>query len=63
MSLAAVGSLVATAMIAGINSILDRNFAREWSESLRVKHRERPGEVEIARLLAEKHKTENLESD
>jgi putative membrane protein len=61
MFLAATGSLVATLVVAGINYMLDRNFAREWFESLRVKRREPLGEVEIARLLAEKNRAEKNE--
>lgn len=46
-------------LIAGVNSMLDRDFAREWAESLRVKRREPLGEIEIARLLAEIRRQEN----
>jgi putative membrane protein len=59
MTLAAAGSIVATVLIASVNSMLDRDFAREWAESLRVKRREPLGEVEIARLLAEMRAEEN----
>jgi putative membrane protein len=61
MSLAAAGGLVATVTIASANSVLDRDFAREWLESLQVKHPEPLGEVEIARLLAKKHREEQNE--
>lgn len=54
MSFAAVGSLLATTLIATVNRMLDRDFAREWEDSLRVKHPEPLGEIELARLLAEK---------
>jgi putative membrane protein len=59
MAFAAVGTVVATTLIASVNRILDRDFAREWDESLRVKHPELLGEVEIARLLAEIRKEED----
>lgn len=59
MTLAAAGSIAATVLIAGVNSMLDRDFAREWAESLRVKRREPLGEIEIARLLAEIRTEEN----
>lgn len=59
MTLAAAGSIAATVLIASVNSMLDRDFAREWAESLRVKRREPLGEVEIARLLTEMRAEEN----
>jgi putative membrane protein len=37
MALAAAGALVAVATTAAVNFSLQRDFAREWSESLRVK--------------------------
>lgn len=52
MALAALGSTIATFVIARVNSVLDRDFAREWADSLTVKRREPLGEVELARLLA-----------
>jgi putative membrane protein len=53
MALAATGSVIATVLIGSVNSMLDRDFAREWADSLRVKRPEPLGEVELARLLAE----------
>ena len=35
---------------ATINGLLQRDFAREWSESLRVKQKAPLGEDEIARM-------------
>jgi putative membrane protein len=61
MALAVAGTLVATMILAGVNSVLDRDFAREWEESLRIKHAEPLGEVEIARLLAENKDAENTD--
>jgi putative membrane protein len=58
MSLALVGSLIATTVTASINALIDRDFAREWSESLRVKRRQPLGEIEIARLLSERQRKE-----
>lgn len=54
MALASFGSAVATIIIASTNAMLDRDFAREWAESLRVKGVEPLGEFEIARLIAKK---------
>jgi len=51
MVLALSGSLIATLGIAGFNAAFDRDFAREWSDSLSVKRREPLGEHEISRLL------------
>lgn len=58
MSLALVGSLIATTVTASINALIDRDFAREWSESLRVKRRQPLGEIEIVRLLSERQRKE-----
>src|SRR6185436_8420527 len=38
MALASLGALIAMCITAAINWRLKRDFAREWSESLRVKH-------------------------
>jgi len=51
MALASLGALSAMLVTALLNSILQRDFAREWNDSLRVKHRNPLGEDEIARLL------------
>ena len=61
MALAAAGSIVATIILAGVNSVLDRDFAWEWEESLRIKHAEPLGEVELARLLAENKDAEDAD--
>ena len=50
MALAAVGALIAMLITAALNARLQRDFAREWNESLRVKHAAPLGEDEIARL-------------
>ncbi len=59
MWMAALGGLSATLVIAGVNYSLDRDFAREWSESLTVKHPEPLGEVELARMLAEQEEADD----
>ena len=50
MALASAGALLAMILTAIINARLQRDFAREWVESLRVKHHDPLGEDEIARL-------------
>lgn len=50
MALASLGALIAMSVTAGMNALLQRDFAREWSESLRVKHHQPLGEDEIARM-------------
>lgn len=50
MALASLGGLIAMLITAGINHRLQRDFAREWIESLRVKQLDPLGEDEIARL-------------
>jgi putative membrane protein len=51
MFLAAIGSLFTTLLVLSINFTLDRNFTRDWIESLRVKRRRPLGEVAIAELF------------
>ncbi|MDJ0946986.1 MAG: DUF2238 domain-containing protein [Kiloniellales bacterium] len=53
MLLASLGAALAMALTAALNARLQRDFAREWADSLRVKGREPLGEVEIARMLEE----------
>jgi putative membrane protein len=53
MGLAALGAVVAMLVTLAINRRLQRDFAREWSDSLRVKDARPYGEEEIARLLKE----------
>jgi putative membrane protein len=50
MALASLGALLAMSITAAINWRLQRDFAREWGESLRVKRKAPLGEDEIARL-------------
>jgi len=53
MALASLGALIAMTVKALINSVSQRDFAREWVESLRV-HRATPlGEVELRRRREE----------
>ena len=56
MWLATLGAMLAMGITAAINVRLQKDFAREWSESLRVKHDAPLGEDEIARLLEEQNK-------
>ncbi len=51
MALASLGALIAMSFTAAFNSVLQRDFAREWSESLSVKHKQPLGEDEISRML------------
>ncbi len=51
MALASLGALITMCATALINYRLKRDFAREWTESLRVKDPEPLGEVAIARML------------
>lgn len=54
MLLASIGAFVAMLATLGLNVWLQKDFAREWSRSLEIKHPEPLGEDEIARLLDEK---------
>jgi putative membrane protein len=50
MALASLGALIAMTVTMAVNMALQRDFAREFRDSLRVKHAEPLGEVRIARL-------------
>lgn len=52
MLLATVGAAVALSITAAIHRAVDRDFQREWVESLRVTKRPPLGEVELTRLRA-----------
>jgi putative membrane protein len=54
MALASLGALIAMCATALINGYLQRDFAREWAESLRVKSTEPLGEDAIKRLLQQR---------
>ncbi len=54
MALASLGAIIAMTVTALVNLWLQRDFAREWSESLRVKRKAPLGEVEIARMRHDK---------
>ncbi|GAA0505940.1 DUF2238 domain-containing protein [Pigmentiphaga daeguensis] len=51
MALAACGAVVAMIATAAVNRWLQRDFSREWSDSLRVKDPRPYGEEEIARMI------------
>lgn len=50
MALASLGALLSMLLTAVVNLRLQRDFAAEWAESLRVKHREPLGEDAVRRL-------------
>ena len=50
MALASLGAVIAMAVTAVVNWRLQRDFAREWVESLRVKRKTPLGEDEIIRM-------------
>ncbi len=56
--LATLGALVASAVIAAIHAGLSRDFAREWVDSLSVKHPSPMGEVAVERMLEERRHEE-----
>lgn len=51
MALASLGALAAMLVTFGLNWRYQRDFNREWAESLRVKHKKPLGEDELARML------------
>lgn len=54
MALATLGAILAMLVTAAINARLQRDFAREWAESLRVKRPDPLGEDALARELRER---------
>jgi putative membrane protein len=56
MALASLGAVLAMSLTVAINVRLRRDFAREWAESLRVKHPLPRGEVSFARLWRKRNK-------
>jgi putative membrane protein len=54
MALASVGAVVAMATTAAVNWRFQRDFARAWADSLRVKHHEPLGEDALARRIRER---------
>jgi len=54
MLCASVGALLAMALTALLNARLQRDFAREWVDSLRVKDPRPAGEEAIARMMNER---------
>jgi putative membrane protein len=54
MAFASLGALVSMGVTLGINRALQRDFAAEWADSLRVKHAEPLGEEAIAQMLEER---------
>ena len=56
MALASLGAVITMSITAAINWRLQRDFAWEWVESLRVKHKAPLGEDEMARMAKKKKK-------
>jgi putative membrane protein len=54
MALASLGALISMGVTAAINIYLQRDFADEWIESLRVHGRAPLGEVAIKKMLHQK---------
>ena len=53
-ALATLGAVLSSFLIAGLHAGLDRDFTREWVESLRVKDPMPLGEVAVERLLQDR---------
>lgn len=56
MGLATCGAIIAMLITALLNVYLQRDFAREWAESLRIKEKSPLGEVAIKELLEKKNR-------
>jgi putative membrane protein len=55
-ALATLGSLFTSFVIAGVHSTVDRDFTREWVESLRVKQPDPMGEIAVEQMLDERER-------
>ncbi|MET0535724.1 MAG: DUF2238 domain-containing protein [Steroidobacter sp.] len=53
MALASLGALITMTVAACVNIAYQRDFAREWADSFRIRNPEPLGEVAIARMKAE----------
>ncbi len=53
MALASLGALIAMAIAIAVNRALQRDFNREWADSLRIKGEAPLGEVAVAEMLDE----------
>jgi putative membrane protein len=56
MALASLGATVAMCINAAINGVYQRDFAREWADSLRVRGRRPLGEEALKRMVNGAHK-------
>ena len=56
MGLASLGALIAMMITALVNIKLQRDFAQEWNESLKIKGQQPLGEDQIKRFLQENNK-------
>ncbi len=62
MALASLGAAIAMMVTAAINAYIQRDFAQEWSQSMRIKHRRPLGEDEIRRLWRRKRRHSDTDS-
>ena len=58
MAFASLGALVSMGVTLSINRALQRDFAAEWADSLRVKRAEPLGEEAIAKMLEKRQELE-----
>lgn len=63
MGLASLGALVAMLITLMINRLVQRDFAREWANSFKVKRALPLGEDEIIRLLKDKQNSSKRDND
>jgi len=54
MALASLGALIAMLVTAALNAWLQKDFAQEWSDSLRIKGKEPLGETAIVHMIDER---------
>ena len=59
MGLATLGAIIAMAVTAAVNIYIQRDFAREWAESLKIKNKAPLGEDEIGRLIKKDRNDKN----
>ena len=54
MALATLGAISAMGITCAVNFFFQRDFTREWQESMRVKHSQPLGEEKLAQMLKDK---------
>lgn len=63
MALASLGALIAMCVTAALNAWLQRDFGREWVDSVRVRYRRPLGDFELMRLWRQRKRAVTTEQE